>query len=72
MRPTGCARCARQHAQAAVRRCSQATSQELMLHVLPPQCLKYSTDQQADLKKVEALNNTFFRLMARGADAPGE
>jgi hypothetical protein len=33
------------------------------------QCLKFSTDQQADLKRVEALNNTFFRLMARGPDA---
>ena len=33
------------------------------------QCLKFSTDQQADLKRVEVLNNTFFRLMARGPDA---
>lgn len=32
-------------------------------------CLKFRTDQQADLKRVEALNNTFFRLMARGPDA---
>mmetsp|Transcript_18720 Transcript_18720/g.56641 ORF Transcript_18720/g.56641 Transcript_18720/m.56641 type:complete len:119 (+) Transcript_18720:378-734(+) len=33
------------------------------------QCLKYATNQQADLKRMEALNNTFFRLMARGPDS---
>lgn len=35
------------------------------------QCYKFATDQQADLKKVEALNNHFFRLMSGGPDAPG-
>ncbi|KAK9823364.1 hypothetical protein WJX72_002222 [[Myrmecia] bisecta] len=33
-------------------------------------CLQYATDQAADLKRVEKLNNLFFALMARGADAP--
>lgn len=42
---------------------------DLLVILLPPQCLKFRTDQQADLKRVEALNNTFFRLMARGPDA---
>lgn len=36
------------------------------------QCLKYATDQQADLKRMEELNNTFFRLMARGPEATGD
>lgn len=35
------------------------------------QCFKFYTDQQSDLKRVEQLNNLFFRLMALGADAPG-
>lgn len=30
------------------------------------QCLQYKTDQQADLKKIERLNHTFFALMATG------
>ena len=45
-------------------------TQRLLCCVL--QCLKYYTDQQADLKRVEQLNQLFFRLMALGADAPGE
>lgn len=28
------------------------------------QCFRFATDQQADLKKVEALNNHFFQLMS--------
>ena len=28
------------------------------------QCLQYKTDQQADLRKIEKLNNLFFSLMA--------
>jgi hypothetical protein len=32
------------------------------------QCLQYKTDQQADLKKLEQLNNVFFDLMS-GTDA---
>jgi signal recognition particle subunit SRP9 len=35
------------------------------------QCLQYKTDQQADLKKVEKLNNLFFALMAKGPDSVG-
>ncbi len=35
------------------------------------QCLKFATDQQSDLKRMEALNSTFFRLMARGPNATG-
>ena len=38
------------------------------LHV---QCLKFATDQQADLKKVEKLNNLFFSLTVLGPDATG-
>ncbi len=35
------------------------------------QCLKYYTDQQSDVRRVEQLNSLFFRLMAAGPDAPG-
>ena len=35
------------------------------------QCLKYYTDQQSDVRRVEQLNGLFFRLMAAGPDAPG-
>mmetsp|Transcript_24762 Transcript_24762/g.40765 ORF Transcript_24762/g.40765 Transcript_24762/m.40765 type:complete len:160 (+) Transcript_24762:66-545(+) len=35
-------------------------------------CLKYRTDQASDLKKVEKLNNLFFRLMTTKKDALGE
>ena len=38
---------------------------------VPLQCLKYYTDQQSDVRRVEQLNNLFFRLMAAGPDAPG-
>jgi signal recognition particle subunit SRP9 len=34
-------------------------------------CLKYKTTQQADLKKIEKLNDRFFHLMATG-EAPVE
>jgi hypothetical protein len=30
--------------------------------------LQYKTDKQADLKKLEKLNNVFFSLMATGKD----
>ena len=42
---------------------------KLVLRAL--QCLQYQTDQIAELKKVEKLNDRFFALMARGADAMG-
>lgn len=35
----------------------------------PPQCLQYKSDQQIDLKKLEALNNLMFLGMAHGPDA---
>ena len=35
------------------------------------QCLQYQTDQIAELKKVEKLNDRFFALMARGDGATG-
>jgi signal recognition particle subunit SRP9 len=31
-------------------------------------CLKYKTNQQSDLKKVERLNNLLFHLMATGEE----
>lgn len=37
-----------------------------------PQCLKYKTDQQADVKKMEKLNSLFFVLNARGEHPTGE
>ncbi len=40
-------------------------------HGLLLQCLKYKTDQQVDVKKMEKLNNMFFALMARGEYTPG-
>eukprot|EP00192_Tetraselmis_astigmatica_P016897 CAMPEP_0117677248 /NCGR_PEP_ID=MMETSP0804-20121206/16643_1 /TAXON_ID=1074897 /ORGANISM="Tetraselmis astigmatica, Strain CCMP880" /LENGTH=79 /DNA_ID=CAMNT_0005486517 /DNA_START=307 /DNA_END=546 /DNA_ORIENTATION=- len=33
------------------------------------ECLLYKTDQLSDLKKIEKLNNLFFILMTKGADA---
>lgn len=39
--------------------------------ILSLQCLQYQTDQIADLKKVEKLNDRFFLLMARGEEAAG-
>ncbi len=36
-----------------------------------PQCLQFKTDQQADLKKLERLNNLFFALMSKGDVGPG-
>ncbi|XP_031123086.1 signal recognition particle 9 kDa protein-like [Ipomoea triloba] len=33
------------------------------------ECIKFKTDQAQDAKKMEKLNNIFFTLMARGADA---
>ncbi len=36
------------------------------------QVLQYKTDQQADLKKVEKLNQLFFSLMATGKAPSGE
>ena len=33
------------------------------------QCLKYKTDKQTDLRKIEKLNNVFFSLMATGNEA---
>jgi signal recognition particle subunit SRP9 len=36
-----------------------------------PQCLKYKTDQQADLRKLERLTTALFPLMACG-EAPAE
>jgi hypothetical protein len=38
----------------------------LLTHVLPAQCLKFKTDQQQDLKRVERLSNELFRLVIRG------
>jgi len=35
-------------------------------------CIKFYTDQQSDLKRVEQLNNMFFRLTAIGPDAPAD
>lgn len=35
------------------------------------QCLQFQTDQLADVKKVEKLNNLFFTLMAKGDAAEG-
>jgi hypothetical protein len=35
------------------------------------QCLKYKTDQQVDVKKMEKLNSLFFVLMARGEHPTG-
>jgi len=35
------------------------------------QCLQYQTDQIADLRKVEKLNERLFALMARGEEAAG-
>lgn len=35
----------------------------------PPQCLQYKSDQQIDLKKLEALNNLMFLGMTHGPDA---
>ena len=35
----------------------------------PPQCLQYKSDQQIDLKKLEALNNLMLLGMAHGPDA---
>jgi len=35
------------------------------------QCLQYQTDQIADLRKVEKLNDRLFALMARGEEAAG-
>ena len=34
------------------------------------QCLKYKTDQAADVRKLEKLNAAFLSLMARGPDVP--
>lgn len=31
------------------------------------QCLKYKTDQQQDVKRMEKLNTEMFRMMIRGA-----
>ncbi len=36
------------------------------------QCLQYQTDQLADVKKVEKLNNFYFASMARGDISPGQ
>ncbi|KAK9832892.1 hypothetical protein WJX74_000946 [Apatococcus lobatus] len=33
------------------------------------QCLQFATDQAADLRKVERLNNLFFALTSRGPEA---
>lgn len=36
------------------------------------QCLKFETDQQAELQNIEKFNNRFFALMARGVEGAGE
>lgn len=43
----------------------------IMIMLWEMQCLQYATDQIADLKKIEKLNNKFFRIMATGQDSAG-
>jgi hypothetical protein len=42
-----------------------------LITVVLLQCLKYKTDQQVDVKKMEKLNSLFFVLMARGEHPTG-
>ena len=60
-------------ARAQIALCTTRCLTRLRLVPLPPaQCLKYKTDQAADLKKVEKMNALCLSLMGRGLDAsPG-
>lgn len=53
-----------------VRAASRAAAQPPPPPLTPPQCLKFQTDQTADLKKVETVTALFLSLMARGMDTP--
>jgi hypothetical protein len=50
---------------------NSSTSTSVVDDSLLLQCLKYKTDQQVDVKKMEKLNSLFFVLMARGEHPTG-